>query len=524
MGRGNGFLDERICVATVLLLVLVLPIGASELEKWLIMPGDVTSAHAQIEADCGLCHSPLSDVSQVELCIDCHTEIGNDVELGLGLHGELAKTGNVECSDCHTDHEGRDMRITALDESTFDHSMTDFDLHGLHLGVACIDCHADGTSYRDAPSECASCHNDDDVHGQGLDIECGACHIAGGWQFARFEHTTTGFPLAGAHRALTCDACHATKDFSGAGNQCIDCHREDDVHGGRNGSQCAECHNDRAWDRVAFDHLSFTGFGLIGGHAGLECADCHRLPDHSGLGGSTCQSCHAGDDVHQGRFGLMCGSCHEVSDWGRARFDHARQAGFTLPAGHDALSCDSCHAGKLTDPVPADCAGCHQDDDPHLGQLGNDCESCHVASNWVAQLWFDHDLTSFPLLGAHSDVVCASCHETAAFHDAETDCASCHSDQDPHKGSLGDDCGSCHNASGWPSWTFDHSTLTTFPLTGMHAGLDCSSCHVDETQSPGDLSADCNACHRRDDPHNGRFGNNCENCHSTSTFLRVEGL
>ncbi|MGI9260933.1 MAG: cytochrome c3 family protein, partial [Woeseiaceae bacterium] len=408
--------ESQLVVAAIFMLCTVLPLGATEFEKWLIMPGEVTSGHAEFEADCALCHSPLADVPQVELCLDCHKDISNEIALRWGLHARLAEQNQTECSTCHTDHEGRDQDITALDEDTFDHSMTEFGLHGLHLGVTCTACHAAGESFRSAPSNCVDCHVDDDVHGTELNMECDACHIAGGWQFQTFDHTVTAFALSGAHRSSTCDACHATNDFSGASGLCIDCHQSDDVHAGRNGPQCGECHTDTTWTAVDFDHFAVTGFGLVDGHGGLACADCHQQPDHSGLGGATCNSCHASDDIHEGQFGVQCDGCHNVTRWQAAKFDHVRQAGFALPAGHNSLLCESCHTGKLTDPLPVDCAGCHRDDDPHRGQLGDDCASCHVASSWVAQLWFDHDITAFPLLGSHAELECASCHESAAFH------------------------------------------------------------------------------------------------------------
>jgi hypothetical protein len=524
MRRHVAVRNVRLVAAVIFLLCAALPIGATEFEKWLIMPGEVTAGHAEFEADCVLCHSPLADVPQTELCFDCHTDISDEIALRWGLHARLAERNDSECSACHTDHEGRDHDITTFDEDFFDHAMTDFGLHGLHLEASCADCHAAGVSYGSAPTDCVGCHGDDDVHGQGLSIECDGCHIAGGWQFEVFDHAVTAFALSGAHRTSTCDACHSAKDFSGASSLCIDCHRSDDVHDGRNGPQCGECHGDTTWSTVDFDHFEVTGFGLVGGHGGLACMDCHREPDHSGLGDSTCRSCHASDDIHEGRFGGQCDSCHNSTSWKPKNFDHAQQAGFALPAGHGELACDSCHAGELTDPLPADCAGCHRDDDPHRGQLGDDCEACHVASGWVAQLWFDHDITSFPLLGSHAELDCASCHESAAFHDAETGCNSCHLDDDPHAGTLGDRCGSCHNASTWAAWSFDHNLVSEFPLTGSHTQVSCSGCHVDDLQSPGNLASDCNACHRRDDPHNGRFGNNCENCHNTSSFSRVEGL
>ena len=34
---------------------------ATELEKWLVMPGEVITLHAEFEAECQLCHEPLAE-------------------------------------------------------------------------------------------------------------------------------------------------------------------------------------------------------------------------------------------------------------------------------------------------------------------------------------------------------------------------------------------------------------------------------------------------------------------------------
>jgi hypothetical protein len=31
--------------------------------------------------------------------------------------------------------------------------------------------------------------------------------------------------------------------------------------------------------------------------------------------GSSCVSCHVGDDTHEGQFGLRCEQCHDQDNW-----------------------------------------------------------------------------------------------------------------------------------------------------------------------------------------------------------------
>ncbi len=514
-----------VCIFFTLAVVVKLDTArASTLEKWLMMPGPVVSSHADLEDDCSNCHEPLSDRQQAELCAACHTEVGRDIDEKTGLHGRLPASQQAECSSCHTDHEGRDMSIVELNEATFDHELTDFILRGGHVTAACTDCHNVGEAHRQAETACIGCHRLDDLHHGQLGETCDSCHNSTVWSDADFDHDTTNFLLTGAHVLATCSACHRNTDFSDVGGTCAACHQMDDVHKGRNGSQCAECHSTASWSMVTLDHLAISGFPLTGGHRGLGCQDCHRAGDFRDLGGSDCNACHRADDVHKGRNGPDCGSCHHVSNWSALKFDHATQTNFPLPSGHGELACSSCHTGGLHDALPRECAACHSDDGVHKGQLGTRCENCHVATDWTAQLWFDHDITSFPLLGAHADVSCNQCHTSAEFHDAGDTCVACHVDDDTHRGGLGNRCDSCHNPADWQAWQFNHDAQTKFALTGAHAGLACVICHSGSVKHRASTPGDCNSCHRRNDPHLGRFGNNCDSCHTTSSFSQIEGM
>ena len=249
-------MEQRIAyrnfVATISLLALQLLAGwpsaqASEIEKWLIMPGPVIASHAEFEADCGACHAPLSGKSQSDLCIACHKEVGEDVMTQSGFHGRLPTTERLQCEGCHAEHEGRDVDVVALDVTTFDHTLTNFPLLGAHTGVACDSCHADEDAYRDAPIDCIACHREDDVHSGRLGDDCGGCHVETAWNTAVFDHSSTGFQLTGAHAGLGCDSCHQSDDFSSVGQTCNDCHSKDDVHKGKNGDQCSDCHNAASW-------------------------------------------------------------------------------------------------------------------------------------------------------------------------------------------------------------------------------------------------------------------------------------
>jgi hypothetical protein len=138
---------------------------------------------------------------------------------------------------------------------------------------------------------------------------------------------------------------------------------------------------------------------------------------------------------------------------------------------------------------------------------------------------FDHAKFGFPLSGAHAAAGCLGCHGSLEFAKAERMCASCH--EDPHRGEMGSDCARCHGARSFLDRTamVRGHQLTSFPLTGSHAGLDCESCHPSAAQ--GHLRfvgtrSECQACHladyratRNPDHQAGGFPQDCRTCHST---------
>jgi len=119
---------------------------------------------------------------------------------------------------------------------------------------------------------------------------------------------------------------------------------------------------------------------------------------------------------------------------------------------------------------------------------------------------------------------CASCHETQVFTDAQSACASCHVEDDPHKGVFANDCESCHNPVAWDYWMFDHKAQTSFLLEGAHKEVSCSNCHRRSLAAMRRLGTSCGDCHRADDVHDGEFGFDCGRCHDDQSFENVRSL
>ncbi|MCL5736665.1 MAG: NapC/NirT family cytochrome c [Actinobacteria bacterium] len=101
---------------------------------------------------------------------------------------------------------------------------------------------------------------------------------------------------------------------------------------------------------------------------------------------------------------------------------------------------------------------------------------------------------------------CLECHNGTTV--AST-CSTCHSPPHEARG----ECGNCHGQQSWSGASFNHP----FALTGGHAGLNCSDCHVSKpgvATIPGtDLpkaNPACVSCHG--DHHKGLT--DCANCHT----------
>lgn len=512
-------------------------------------PGPLTAVH-QREPDlagrsgCSDCHGGLFS-NMTDSCLECHEDVGTQIEINDGLHGTFGKAKADQCAICHSEHHGEGFAM--VNRQTF-----------AHAGVK-------------RPGE--------------------------------FDHDLVGFQLDGAHLGLACTECHehaadkvlekGTKRFLGLDQDCKSCH--EDPHEGRMSVSCASCHGQSKWDEL-FSLGHEKHLPLIGGHGDVECRACHAENEphslesfgdgKSRLAVRTCAECHESPHATAFATGVAalasmpvetsCVTCH-VAEHETFRDErltttqeqHAR-SGFPLEIPHDHVACADCHDPRGADFAarypgrPADkCVACH--DDPHGGQFAEGpfsdmgCVACHAKTHFEPHAFTleKHDLAALPLTGSHITTECNECHTIAeegaprTFRGTPVKCEQCHADAHeaffaPFVADMPEieagECARCHLTTKFaevPASHFDHERWTDFAIAGAHAQSGCESCHPlaskpdgagrtfgRVSEAFGDFEG-CVTCHR--DPHQGGFDHDflpaavegrrdCARCHVETSF------
>jgi hypothetical protein len=331
-----------------------------------------------------------------------------------------------------------------------------------------------------------------------------------------FNHDTTPFPLAGAHRKVACESCHPaegdSRKWAGVPRDCHGCHGDRRNHKGLLGERCEACHAATSWTRLTHPADAHR-FSLTGKHQ-RDCVDCHKDSTHLAPT-VTCGDCHR--QPHGGTH-AVCSTCHTTDRWRTVAFKHAFSPS-RLPGKHQAAPCLSCHPQFTFKGTSFQCESCHTKDLRH-DELG-ECQKCHSPLTWKESS-FRHDApeVGFAITGRHAPVACAKCHETKGektrFAAAPRACEGCHKTT-PHA-DLGP-CARCHSTAGFSKAGFSHDS-TRFPLDERHRVVKCADCHT--RVAPGSFQpgpAACASCHR--DPHGGQFpaAQPCTTCHVTRAWI-----
>jgi hypothetical protein len=505
----------------------------------------LSGAHIVPPRACADCHVNNNYNLTQTSCVSCHLKDFQNTNNPNHLQSGFPQT----CEVCHS--------TSAWQPANFDHSKSGFPLTGGHTVPprACADCHVNN-NYSLTQTSCVSCHqkdfqnanNPNHVQG-GFPQTCEVCHSTSAWQPANFDHSKTGFPLAGAHTVppRACADCHVNNNYNLTQTTCVSCHQQDY----NNAKQpidhitaglpltCETCHDTVNWMNAKFDHAQ-TGWALTGSHTvpPRACADCHVSGNYK-LNQTTCVTCHQQDYNNavspvnhvQAGLPLTCETCHDTVAWTDGKFDHA-QTGWPLTGSHTAppRQCADCHVNNNYKLNNTACITCHLTDfnntnNPNHVQAGfpQNCEVCHDTIKWT-DANFDHNKTSFPLSGSHTvpPRACADCHVNNNYTTLPTDCYGCHKADYQNANNpnhiaahFPTTCATCHDTVKWTNGKFNH---TWFSLNHGNANGVCSTCHT----NPNDYSVfACTNCHTKsqtDGNHQGVGGYvynsvNCYQCH-----------
>ena len=379
--------------------------------------------------------------------------------------------------------------------------------------------------------------------------DCAICHEGSTWHSIRsdfvFDHEKeTGVALAGAHAAAECLRCHNDRGPVGefAVQGCAGCH--EDVHSGKLGKNCTDCHEQVDWEPSAeIARHTRTRFPLVGSHAAVACFSCHAGADVGNFDrtSSECVDCHRDqlaqavnpNHLAQG-WTSSCDRCHMPTTWDGAGFDHSA---FPLTGQHAVTVCAQCHTSGMFAGTPHECVACHQGD-------------------YNSTLGPNHSAFNFPLS-------CQNCHGTTGFEGAifnhaaiTSGCFGCHQDYydkttDPNHARAGypTTCQICHKTSSWSNAHFNHAGTTSGCVNchqldyngarkpnhlSLNLSTSCQTCHVTATWSTSSVNhsgikSGCVECHLGDFRSTTKpnhvteaFPMMCEYCHSTTAWSPLQ--
>ncbi|HEY1471271.1 MAG TPA: hypothetical protein VGF61_19670 [Candidatus Acidoferrum sp.] len=346
-------------------------------------PTHSTAGSAFATANCSTCHDTitwtdntfnhavtgwaLSGAHTTTPCASCHLNNNYNFPSAntdcYGCHkdkynGTAAMGGNVpnhvaaafptsQCSSCHT---------TTNWTSTWSHSSTGFALTGTHATTPCASCHVNNNySLTAANADCMGCHlaawNTTQTLGGNVPnhvasnfpttaAACSGCHTITVWADGKFDHSTTGFTLTGAHqmapagKVTSCTQCHINGNYTltAANTACYGCHLADwnstQTLGGAVPNHvaaafpttCDTCHTTTSWLGATFNH---TWFQIPHGNEpnNPPCNDCHQV--QTNFASFTCINCHTDTNAH------------------RPGMQHPNVSGYV----YNATSCYGCHKG-----------------------------------------------------------------------------------------------------------------------------------------------------------------------------------
>jgi hypothetical protein len=253
----------------------------------------------------------------------------------------------ANCSTCHN--------TTTWTTAIFDHSTTGWPLTGSHQlqpagkVVACTDCHkGNNYTFTAANTDCYGCHQPAWVSTQTIGgavpnhitagfptSQCSTCHDTLLWADGKFDHSTTGWPLQGAHVTTPCSSCHmGASPFSltSANTDCYGCHQAAWLSTQTLGGQVPNHIAAQFSTTCVTCHSTWVTTGWLGATLSAAQHSWFRIPHHS----SVCSDCHL---VSTNYATFSCINCHTQPSAHQPGMQHPRVNGYV----YGATTCYNCH-------------------------------------------------------------------------------------------------------------------------------------------------------------------------------------
>lgn len=190
--------------------------GVSNAASWqrMVMPGELSAAHAHLGHNCAACHTPGKDASAAK-CMACHAN--NQTLLQRQPTSFHAQVGS--CRECHPEHQNASQQPPVMDHAalariglrqlelvTRPSSSTSNQPKNLDDWIAMLKNRSgEGVPHGDiSPLEsalnCFQCHSNMDPHKSLFGNDCAKCHATAQWTIPEFRHPSPA--------SVSCAQCH----------------------------------------------------------------------------------------------------------------------------------------------------------------------------------------------------------------------------------------------------------------------------------------------------------------------------
>lgn len=217
-------------------------------------PGDLSKPHADLEADCGACHVPVTGPSR-DSCVLCHA---NETVL-LQRQPTAFHSSISECTGCHPEHRGARAIPTSMDhgalarigldeleQSSMSQStkLSSWILAAAEAGERQLPSHPAGVAAptaRERLLDCFACHSREDRHLGLMGTDCVACHGTESWTLDVYRHPSP--------QSRDCAHCHQAPPSHYMGHfNMVSAKVARKPHA--DVGQCFECHRSTAWTDI----------------------------------------------------------------------------------------------------------------------------------------------------------------------------------------------------------------------------------------------------------------------------------